>query len=201
MNMAVALLDFVPVVLFLIAALALQRGLCHRMSKGALSMFTSGTAMMICAGAMKALWKLLYNLDVCDFERLNQAFFPMHSVCVVLSGIAIVSLLTAGKKRDAVCAAAPAVYSGTMIFVGLMALGSLCLYGGLGVLAAREKKRSAAVLFWAAFALMLGMGYLSSRDFTQTTVNWITESVNLAGQGCFLLAARRLVKNENDYES
>ena len=192
--MAVVLMDFVPVILFLFGVVALHKGPCRGMSRGFLSLFCGGTTMMICAGTMKALWKLLYNLNICDFERLNQVFFPMQSIGVMLSGIAIVSLLTASKKKkDAVCAAAPAVFSGTMIFVALMVLGCLGLYGGLGILAAREKKRSAAVLFWVAFVLMLAMGYLSSRDFTQTTMHWIAEAVNFAGQGCFLLATRKMV--------
>ena len=44
------------------------------------------------------------------------------------------------------------------------------------------------------FVLMLGMGYLSSRDFTQASMNWIAEGVNLVGQGIFLLAAGKLVR-------
>ncbi len=194
MSVPLALVDFVPVILFLIAAVVLQRGLYHRMSKGAFALFAGGTVMTICAGLTKALWKLLYALNVCDFDRLNQAFFPMQSVGFLLSGIAIVALLTAPQKKNTVYAAAPAVFSGTMIFVALLVLGSLGLYGGLGVLAAREKKHGAAVLFWIAFVLMLGMGYLSSRDFTQASMNWIAEGVNLVGQGIFLLAAGKLVR-------
>ena len=41
---------------------------------------------------------------------------------------------------------------------------------------------------------MLMMGYLSSRDFTQASMNWIAEDVNLAGQAVLLAAARKLVK-------
>lgn len=196
MSVPMALVDFVPVILFAAAAVVLQRGLYERMSKGAFALFAGGTIMTICAGLIKALWKLLYALNVCDFDRLNQAFFPMQSVGFLLSGIAVVALLTAPQKRKntVYAAAAPAVFSGTMIFVALLVLGSLGLYGGLGVLAAREKKHGAAVLFAVAFVLMLGMGYLSSRDFTQASMNWIAEGVNLVGQGCFLLAAGKLVK-------
>lgn len=197
MSLPMALLDFVPVVLFLIASVVLQRGLYHRMSKGAFALFAGGTVMAICAGLIKAVWKLLYALNVCDFDRLNQAFFPMQSVGFLLAGIAVVALLTAPQKeKKAVyaAAAAPAIFEGTMIFVALLVLGSLGLYGGLGILAAKEKKHGAAVLFWIVFVLMLGMGYLSSRDFTQASMNWIAEGVNVAGQGLFLLAAGKLVR-------
>ncbi|MBQ1616248.1 MAG: hypothetical protein II086_03230, partial [Ruminococcus sp.] len=81
-----------------------------------------------------------------------------------------------------------------MIFVSLMVLGCLGFCGGLGILAAKRKKIGAAVLFWVAFVFMLMMGYLSSRDFTQASMNWIAEGVNLAGQAVLLAAARKLVK-------
>ena len=41
---------------------------------------------------------------------------------------------------------------------------------------------------------MLMMGYLSSRDFTQASMNWIAEGVNVVGQAILLLAAVRLVR-------
>ncbi len=192
MSVPMALLDYVPVVLFAVAAVLLQRGLYDRMSKGAFALFAGGTIMVIAAGLMKATWKLLYALNVCDFERLNQCFFPMQSVGFLLSGIAVVAMLTFPQKKNAVYAAAPAVFPGTMIFVALMVLGCLGLCGGLGVLAAKQKKTGAAILFWIAFVLMLGMGYLSSRDFAQASMNWIAEGVNVAGQGALLIAALQL---------
>ena len=192
--MVMALMDFVPVILFLIATVILQRGLYHRMSKGGFALFAGGTVMMICAGLMKAMWKLLYNLNVCDFERLNQAFLPLHSMGALIAGIAVGSQLVVQRKNNAVYVAVPAVFSGSMIFVAMLTLGSLGLYGGLGILGAREKKRDAALLFWIAFALMLGMGYLSTHDFARASVNWISEAVNIVGQGCFLLGARKLVR-------
>ncbi len=194
MSLPMALLDFVPVILFAVSAIVLQRGLYDRMSKGAFALFAGGTVMVIAAGLMKAVWKLLYALNVCDFERLNQAFFPMQSVGFLLAGIAVVALLAFPQRKNAVYAAAPAVFPGTMIFVALMILGCLGFCGGLGILAAKQKKTGAAVLFWVAFVFMLGMGYLSSRDFTQASMNWIAEGVNVAGQGILLLAAGKLVK-------
>lgn len=40
----------------------------------------------------------------------------------------------------------------------------------------------------------IGMGYLSSKDFTQASMNWIAEGVNVVGQGCFLWGAISLRK-------
>ena len=196
MTVPMALLDYVPVVLFLISAIVLQRGLYAQMSKGAFALLAAGTIMVISAGLMKATWKLLYAAGVCDFQRLNQSFFPMQSVGFLLAGIAVVALLLfpQGKTDALYAAAAPAVFPGTMIFVALMVLGCLGFCGGLGILAARQKKKGAAVLFWVAFLFMLMMGYLSSRDFTQASMNWIAEGVNVVGQAILLLAAVRLVR-------
>jgi hypothetical protein len=77
--------------------------------------------------------------------------------------------------------------------VALMILGCLGFCGGLAVLSARRQKKSAAALFWAAFVFMLMMGYLSSRDFAQASMNWIAEGVNVVGQAVLLIAAGKLV--------
>jgi len=39
------------------------------------------------------------------------------------------------------------------------------------------------------------MGYLSSQDFAQASMNWIAEGVNVVGQGAFLAGVLLLHKN------
>ena len=188
-----ALFDFVPVFLFLVSAVILQRELYGMMSKGAFALFSSGTIMVVVAGVTKALWKLLYALNVCDFERLNQMFFPLQTCGFLLAGISMIALLffrqDEGKTKLSAAAAVPAVYSGTMLFVVLMILGVLGLCGGLAVIAARKKKTAACVLFVFAFFMLLGMGYLSSKDFSNPSMNWVAEGVNTVAQLSFLSAS------------
>ena len=79
-----------------------------------------------------------------------------------------------------------------MALVGIMVIGLGAMDASLAFLASRLKKRSALVCFIVSFFLCLGMGYLSSKDFTQASMNWIAQGVNLAGQlllyiGCRLL--------------
>ena len=62
-----ALVDYVPVLLFAAAAMLLQRDLYDKMSKGAFALFAAGTINIFCAGLLKATWKLLYAAGVCDF--------------------------------------------------------------------------------------------------------------------------------------
>ena len=197
MSVPMALVDFIPVILFIISAITLQRGLYYRMSKGAFAVFSAGTIMVICAGIFKASWKLLYGAGICDFARLNQAFFPMQSVGFLLAGIAVIAMVffkqdSSGEKLYA--AGVPAVFTGTVIFIIAMVLGALGLCGGLAIESKRLGKTKAAILFILTFIFLLMMGYLGTKDFAKPSMNWIGEGVNLVGQVFFLLAAKDLVK-------
>ena len=197
MSVSMALVDFIPVVLFIISSVILQRGLYSRMSKGAFAVFSAGTIMVIMAGIFKASWKLLYGAGICDFARLNQAFFPMQSVGFLLAGIAVIAMVFFKQSNggDKIYAAgAPAVFSGTVIFIAAMVLGALGLCGGLAVESKRRSKTMAMIFFVLAFIFMLMMGYLGTKDFEKASMNWIAECVNLVGQIFFLMAAKDLVK-------
>ena len=62
----------------------------------------------------------------------------------------------------------------------------------LAAFAKKLKKPLAAALFLVSFVFCLAMGYLSSRDFTQASMNWIAEGVNILGQGSLLAGVRML---------
>ena len=65
----------------------------------------------------------------------------------------------------------------------------------LCILAVKLKKPALIGLFLLSFICSLGMGYLSSRDFTKASMNWIAEGVNTGGQSCLLLGTILLRKN------
>ncbi len=52
-SIAMALVDYIPVILFLIASIILQRDLYNKMSKGAFALFSAGTINIFSAGARK----------------------------------------------------------------------------------------------------------------------------------------------------
>ena len=188
-SVAMSLVDFIPVIFFTIAAVILQRDLYGRMSKGAFALFAAGTIDVICAGALKALYKLLYALGICDFEPLSTMFFPVQSIGFLLAGLGIVAMLTHRQSKTLAAAAAPALWKGTFLFVGLMVVGLGMLDAGLCVLAAKKKKGGIIAILIVSFICCLGMGYLSSQDFEKASMNWIAEGVNVVGQGMLLLAA------------
>ncbi|MBP5224011.1 MAG: hypothetical protein J6Z38_00290 [Lachnospiraceae bacterium] len=185
MSIPMAIVDYIPVVLFLITAVILQRDLYNKMSKGAFALFCAGTIMVFLAGCYKATWKLLYAANICDFERLNAAFFPMQASGFLLAALGLAAMYFFRKKQGetALSAAVPAVFSGTMIFVAMMCLGILGICGTLALIAKKMRKQTAMILFIAAFVAMLGMGYLSSKDFANPAMNWIGEGVNIVAQG------------------
>jgi len=192
MNILMALFDYGPVIFFMIASIKLQRLLYNYMSKGSYALLCSGTISIIAAGLFKATWKLLYNANICDFEKLNQCFFPMQSLGFLLAGIAMLSLIRKPLKKTNLYAVP--VFSGTWIFVTGMVLGVMAVNLSLAKIALDHKKKTTAILYIIAFLLMLCMGYLSSKDFTQTYMNWIAQAINFIGQGLFLKATMDLEK-------
>lgn len=194
-SVAMALVDYIPVIFFGIAAVILQRDLYNKMSKGAFAIFAAGTINVFCAGALKATYKLLYAAYICDFEALNAMFFPVQSIGFLLAGLGIIALLCFKQHKETkLLSVAPVVWSGTFLFVGLMVAGLGCMNAGLCVIAGKLKKPLAIVFFVLAFLCSLCMGYLSSQDFAQASMNWIAEGVNVVGQGCFLAGAWTLHK-------
>lgn len=194
-SVSMALVDYIPVFLFAVAAVILQRDLYNKMSKGAFALFAAGTINVAFAGALKATWKLLYALGVCDFEALNAMFFPVQSIGFLLAGIGILAMLTHKQSKSAALAVAPPVFSGTFVFVGLMVAGLGIMDAVLCILAVKLKKPALVAIFVLSFVCSLCMGYLSSQDFAEASMNWIAEGINVVGQGTLLLGACLLRKN------
>ena len=189
-TVPMALVDYIPVLLFGAAAVLLQRDLYNKMPKYAFACFAAGTINLFIAGFLKATWKLLYALGICNFQSLNTMFLPTQSIGFLLAGLGVV-LMLAGRKRR-VLAVVPPVFSGTMLFISMMVLGLGAICSGLSIVAVRMKKSSAALLFVLSFLCSMGMGYLSSRDAASAAVNWIEQGVNCVGQGAMLLGALTL---------
>lgn len=193
-SVAMALVDYIPVLFFSVAAAILQRDLYNKMCKGAFALFAAGSINVFSAGFLKATYKLLYAAGVCDFQALSDIFFPLQALGFLLAGLGIVAMLCLRQHKALSVAAAPALYSGTFLFVGLMILGLGCMDAGLCLLSKKLKKPAAMALFIISFACSLCMGYLSSRNFTKEAMNWIAEGVNIVGQGALLVGTVLLHK-------
>lgn len=195
-SVPMALVDYIPVVLFFLASANLMRDLYDKMTKASFALFAAGTLDVTISGALKATWKLLYASGACNFEALDHMFFPVQSIGFLLAGAGILIMLFKNPdKKTAALAVAPPVFSGTFVFVGLMVAGLGVLDAALCVLAVKLKKPWLIAIFAVSFICSLCMGYLSSQDFAEAAMNWIAEGVNVVGQGTLLAGAIILHKS------
>ena len=185
-TVPMAIIDFVPVVMFFIAAVILQRDLYSKLVKGAFALLASGSILVLLGGFYKATWKILYALNVCDFEALDISFFPIQA-----PGFLLVFLgLTALKEKDfgspTALAVAPVIYRSNLIFIIMQVVG----FGGIQYCMVRialfMKKRLAAVLFILSFIFILGMGYLGAKFDDSSSMHWLAQGTNILSQGCFM---------------
>lgn len=183
-TIPMALMDYIPVAFFGVAALLLQLDLYGKMRKDAFAMFAAGTINIFLAGFLKATWKLLYAAGICDFAALNTMFLPTQSIGFLLAGVGIILMMTTKKKVMA--AVAPPLFSGSVIFIMMMVLGLGSICTVLSIIAVKMKKKGAMVLFILAFVASMGMGAMAGQDVTQAWVNWVEQGINCVGQGMLM---------------
>lgn len=193
-SISMALADYIPVILFAIAAVILMRDLYAVMGKGAYALFCAGVIDVSIAGALKATWKLLYAARLCNFAALDTMFFPVQSIGFLLAGLGLLLMLKS-KNGNRLSAIAPPLFTGTLVFVSLMVVGLGIMDTVLCILSAKLKKSALIAIFALSFLCSLCMGYLSSRDFAQAAMNWIAEGVNVVSQGTLLAGVMLLHKH------
>ncbi len=186
-SVSMALVDYIPVILFLLGSARLVKDLKHKMKKPAMILFTGGVSLVCAAGFLKATYKLLYASHVGDFLWMSRQMFSNQSFGFLLAGIGIMMFVL--DKDNRAYAFLP-----TMALVGIMVVGLGAMDAGLCYIANRMKKRSALVCFIVSFFLCLCMGYLSSKDFDKAFMNWVAQIINIGGQGLFYLGTQILHK-------
>lgn len=179
MTVPMALMDFVPVLLFGAAWVILYKDLKNKLDLCSGVLLPLGAALVFLAGFLKATWKMQNAVGAAPVELFNKMMFPTQSVGFLLMAVGMLALMY-GKRRSA--------RSLTMVWVMLTVLGNLGASAGLVWIASKVKK-AAVPLFIVAFVCSMMMGYLSSRDFAQASMHWIAQSVNTLGQGLLLVGA------------
>ena len=177
MTVPMALMDFLPVLLFGAAWLILYKDLKNKLDLCSGVLLPLGAALVFLAGFLKATWKMQNAVGAAPVELFNKMMFPTQSVGFLLMAVGMLALMY-GKRKSA--------RSLTMVWVMLTVLGNLGASAGLVWIASKVKK-AAVPLFIVAFVFSMMMGYLSSRDFAQASMHWIAQSVNTLGQGLLLV--------------
>lgn len=186
-SVPMALVDYIPVVLFFLAARMIVKDLNVCRTKTSSLLFQTGACLVTIAGLLKATYKLLFALGAGDFVWMNGQFFSNQAIGFLLAGIGLMlSVKEYGTKAYALLP--------TMALVGIMVIGLGAMDAALCSLASKRKKTSALILFVVSFFLCLCMGYLSSRNFDRAAMNWIAQGINILGQGA-LYGGCTILKN------
>lgn len=192
-TIPMALMDFVPVIFFGITAVVLLRDLYSKMVKGAYALLAAGSVNVFMAGFCKALWKLLYAANICNFVALEEMFMPVNSLGLLFVGLSLVGMLI-WKRKSAMLSVAPVAFTSSMPFIMMMVLGLGGMCAALSVLSAKMKKAPVMSLFILSFVCAMAMGYMSSQDSTLGWVNWAEQSINSVSQLCLMLGVIALHK-------
>lgn len=192
-TVPMAIVDFIPVVLFFIAAVLLQNDLYHQLSKTRYTLLASGSFMVFIGGALKATWKILYALGICDFKALDTSFFPFQGIGFLLVFASLTGILS--KKHTTKLFTAVPVLTSNMPFVVLQVIGCAGTQWILCAKSLQLKKKSAALMYIVSFVFMLGMGYLSAKFDDSSSMHWLAQCTNIVSQGAFLSATWILHKN------
>lgn len=192
-TVPMALMDFVPVAFFGVSAVLLLRDLYNKMFKGAYALLAAGSVNVFLAGFCKALWKLLYAANICDFKALEEMFMPVNSIGLLFVGLSLIGMLL-WKRKGAMLSVAPVPFVSSMPFIMMMVVGLGGMCAALSVIAAKMKKGKVMILFIASFVCAMAMGYMSSQDSTQAWVNWAEQTINTVSQLCLMLGVIALHK-------
>jgi hypothetical protein len=192
-SVAMGLMDFVPVCFFAVTAVVLLGDLYNKMCKGTYGLFAAGCFNVFLAGFCKALWKLLYAANICDFVALEQMFLPVNSIGLLCVGLSLI-LMVCLKKKCALYSVAPVALTSGMPFIMMMVVGLGGMCASLSIVACKMKKGKVMILFILSFVCAMAMGYMSSKDSTLSWVNWAEQSINTLSQLCLMLGTLILHK-------
>ena len=119
-TVTMAIVDFIPVVLFFAAAVLLQNDLYSKLSKTKYTLLSAGSLMIFIGGALKATWKILYALNICDYQALDISFFPFQGIGFLLVFLSLTGICS--KKFSKIYSVVP-VFTSNMPFVILQIIG------------------------------------------------------------------------------
>ena len=191
-TVPMGLMDFVPVIFFGITSVILLRDLYNKMSKAAYVLLSAGAVNVFLAGFCKALWKLLYAANICNFVALEEMFMPVNSLGLLFVGIGLILMVC--QKKSAMLSVAPVAVTSSLPFMMMMVVGLGGMCAALSIVAAKMKKAPVMVLFILSFVCAMAMGYMSSQDSTQAWVNWVEQSINTVSQLCLMIGTILLHK-------
>ena len=194
-SVFMALVDFIPVLLFFAAAVLLLTDLYNKLVKGAYALLAAGAIMVLMGGFYKALWKILVALSLCDYPLLGDSLFPLQGPGFLLVFASLVGLFTkANRKHVALHATALPVVTTILPFLMLQIVGCAGVQGSLIAISLKMKKKLPVACFILAFVFMLAMGYLGAKFDDSSSMHWLAQCTNIISQGSLLFGTWLLHK-------
>lgn len=196
-NIPMAVLDFIPVIFCGFTGFFLISAFRRRMTPAQGAFFSAGMIMLVAGGVLKALWKMLYALGICDMTALSEQFFPNQAVAFLLLSISTIGMLAKNKSmtENRTYAAAVPVVTSHLPFIIIMTLGMVTWYIGVAVAAARLRKKNAMILIIVALIVMITHAALGSKfDSANGILHWIAEMQNTVAQLLLMIGARIMYK-------
>jgi hypothetical protein len=178
-TLGLSLFDFVPNLAFVINAYFLVRLIRLKNRPFQFVAMITGSSLVVLGGTLKAVWKLLYTVDVGDFQLMSELQFILLAPGFLLMLVSLVFF--AGKMRENKGDALNTIAPWKIPLLAIMTVSSLGVLGILGYLAIRRKIYWAGILFVVAIICMLGMAGLAGEEQTVTR-QWIEEGINSLGQ-------------------
>lgn len=181
-----ALVDSIPVILYFIATVILQRDLYNKLSKVRFALLSAGSIMVLLGGIYKVTWKLLYALGVCDYRLLSDVMFPMQAPGFFLVFAALLGGIKKSENTYATYAVAPVLYTSKIFFIIINTIGSIGSAAILAIESLKRKNKNGAILFGCSILFVLVMGGLGSKFDDSSAMNWVSQIINIVTQGSFL---------------
>jgi hypothetical protein len=191
-SLGMALFDFTPVVFFLVGGLYLAKIVFSSLQKHLGWVFISSVLLIFLGGALKATWKLLFCLNICDIQWMSEAQFVLMSIGFVGMLIPILSLARYDKQKNSQIVVAMALWKIPLLLI--MTLASLGVYATLALISNRKHLRWTAVGFMIPFFGVILMGFLASRSQT-VGLQWIEQSLNSVINISFAISSYTLCRN------
>lgn len=203
---ALALEDFVPVVLTGVAAARLVSPIGRAVPR-ARPVAATGAALVFVGGLSKAGWKLTVALDGPDIQPLNKALFLLLALGFLLLAHALLSMPLAGNGApDArrtpplwgfavtwATAAAGSLALRTTMLLLVLTIAAVTVCGVRLILLARAAGESRAATATGVWLLgTYALGPLAARPEQTVALQWVEQSCNTLTQAALVYAAWRL---------
>lgn len=197
-TLDMAILDLIPVVLFLFSCLILKNDLKTKMTKILHIMFITGFSLIFLGGTLKCIWKFLCALNIGNFMVLSDIMFPLHGTGFMAMFISLFFMLRSPKQTSDEKLPVISLASVKIPFLTLMTIGTFGFVVCLIRICLKMDKKDYIRYFITYYICMLGMSFLGAKFDNDSLMHWFAQLVNIAGQIALFIGIYQLHRSGLD---